>query len=1284
VNEPDTEPGTPRDAAAGERPSIRRRRRFRRFALAMAGLLLVAVLALAGALAWLLATPSGLQFALSQARPWLPEYVRIESVEGRLIGPLRIDGAAIRLDAATVEVERMELDWNPAALLAGEVHVREVAVEGLAVALADTGDAPAAAGPPTIPELPDELALPLAVRVDRFAVTPIELTLADGTAHRIDQVVFGVRAGSDALALDSLRIEAPAGHVAADLESGAAAPYPVTGRIDWEWDAGGELPPLAGSGRFDGTVSELRIDHELTAPTAVTLNAVLRLFDETPAWRADLTIASIRPAEWLAEAPAIEAGADLRLDGTLDTVSASGEFDLGSVPGGPYRGRLDLDADRASLRIGAFEIRPVDADDRRAALTGHVDYGDGTPRFDLRMDWRGLQWPLTGAPSARSPQGRMTLAGAVDDYRLDASARLALPGVGPDEPATIELRSEGDLNGFERFDTRIDWAGARLAADGRVHWQAPGEARVQAELRDLNPRRFGAAVAGRVDAGLEATGRWDASGVSGRLTVERLAGELDGRALDGGAELRFADGVLQVPGLRVAAGDARLEASGRAGERIDIDWSVAVPDIRALAGTGGGKISGSGRIGGSREQPSISARFEGAELQWDTVQVETLVLDADAVLSEARDSTATLSLNGVEAGGEALERVRASLSGRPGEHRLEVMASGPRGALEFTAAGALEGVDWRGRLAALEVQPAGRAAWTLAEPAPVRWVDGRGVVEELCLRQRPARLCLSGEGGADDWSARLGAETVPLALIGGFGPPDLAYEAQLDLQARLRGGAGPVTGEARLGITGGRVTGPVDGETHTLMAWEPGSVEATLAAERLDGRLELPLADGGRLAATVGVQRDTAATLSGRVQARIDDLGLVAALVPEIGRVEGQLNADIGLGGTLADPRLSGGAALEEGQVTIIPLGIAMTELDLDLETVGQGFRVRLGGRSGEGRVQALVDLRRGAGGAWSGEGRISGESFTAVDVPELGLELSPDLQWRIEGQTVRLDGGIAIPRARIEPRDLSGAVRTSPDAVIVSADDKAPEAVAGWRIIADVSVELGDDVRVDAFGLDGRLGGAIELRERPGQLTTATGELRVEEGTYTIYRQSLQIERGRVLFDGGPVADPGLDVRAVRRPRDVIVGVDVRGTLREPRATLFSEPPLPESQQLSYLIAGVPLGESSGSERSAMAAAAAALATSEQGRELAGTLGIQEVTVDRGEVGSNDGASLVLGRYLSPRLYVGYGIGLAEQANSVRMRYELNRRWSLEARSGAASSADLLYSIETEGGIDE
>ena len=1230
--------------AVRERPSTRRRRRLRRLALGLGAFLLVVVLALAAALAWLVATPSGLQFALSQARPWLPEGTRIESAEGRLIGPLRVEGVAVRTPAADLNVARIDLDWAPDALLTGTVHVHDLAVDNVTVTLAET-EAPADvdAGP-VIPALPDELVVPVGIRVDRLSAAPIQLNMADGTERRIDRLAFAVRAGADELAVESLLVEAPAGRVEADLATEPAAPYPVSGRIDWDWAPGGDLPALAGHGRFSGTVAELRIDHELTAPTAVSVDAALRLFGEAPAWRADIRFPNTRPRDWLAAAPALTASADLALEGTLKRVSAEGRFGLHDVPGGPYKGQLDVEADAETLRIGHVRLRPAGTEERRATLRGSLAYAGPEPRFDVTLDWRDLQWPLREVPAARSPEGRIALQGTVDDYSLEAGLHVAVPDTGPAEPAELRLTASGTRSGLEGVDARVDWGGARL------------------------------------DVGADA--RWDEGGIAADVTLTRLAGELDGRPVGGGRSARYADGVLTIPELRLEAGESRVRVSGEAGDRLAIDWSADIPDLQALTGLVAGRISGEGRIEGTPAAPAVTARLQGGDLEWETLRIGALSLRADGVVDGDRDSSLELSLTDIEASAESVKEVSATLAGRPGQHRLDLTARGPRGNVDLGATGALEGTDWRGRLETLRLVKRERPAWTLAEPATVRWIDGRARAGDICLLQDPARVCVRGEGGAAAWSARLEATTIPLARIGAFGPEDLDYEGTLDLRADLSGGERPVTGEARLDITPGQVSGTIDEESETLLAWEAGRIDATLGENRVDGRMTLPLADGGRLAATLGIDRGDTAALSGRVQGRIDELGLIAAVVPALGRVDGRLVADIGLGGTLGDPQLNGNAKLEEGRVTVIPLGTEITQLELDLETIGRGFRVQLGGRSGDGRLQSVIDLRRGDGGAWFGEGRITGEAFTAVSVPELALDLSPDLRWRVEGREIRLDGRVAVPFARIAPRDLSGAVHTSPDAVIVR-DEGEPETVEGWRMFADVGVDLGDDVRIDAFGLDGRLGGTIDIRERPDRLTTANGELRVEEGTYTIYRQSLEIERGRVLFDGGPVADPGLDVRAVRRPRDVTVGVNVRGTLRAPRASLFSEPPLPESQQLSYLIAGVPLGQSSGSDRSAMAAAAGALATSEQGRAIAGQLGIQEVGVDRGDPGTADGASLVLGRYLSPRLYVGYGIGLAEQANSVRMRYELSRRWSVEARSGATASADLLYSIETDEGIE-
>ena len=56
---------------------------------------------------------------------------------------------------------------------------------------------------------------------------------------------------------------------------------------------------------------------------------------------------------------------------------------------------------------------------------------------------------------------------------------------------------------------------------------------------------------------------------------------------------------------------------------------------------------------------------------------------------------------------------------------------------------------------------------------------------------------------------------------------------------------------------------------------------------------------------------------------------------------------------------------------------------------------------------------------------------------------------------------------------------------------------------------------------------------------------------------------------------------------------------------------------------------------------------------------------------------SLVLGKYLSPRLYVSYGISLIEEINTLKLRYTIGDRWTVSVESGSETGADVEYRIE-------
>jgi translocation and assembly module TamB len=302
----------------------------------------------------------------------------------------------------------------------------------------------------------------------------------------------------------------------------------------------------------------------------------------------------------------------------------------------------------------------------------------------------------------------------------------------------------------------------------------------------------------------------------------------------------------------------------------------------------------------------------------------------------------------------------------------------------------------------------------------------------------------------------------------------------------------------------------------------------------------------------------------------------------------------------------------------------------------------------------------------------LKGTNLRVVDVPEAQIDASPDLEFSVDGRKIEVTGSVNVPNAKIEPKDLNGAVRASSDEVIVGSETEDP--AKRFEVVTAITLGLGDHVNIQTSGLTGRLTGNITVRSGYDAITRATGELSVEEGKYRAYAHNMDIRHGRLIFTGGPVDDPGIDISAVRKFPDVTAGVNVRGTLLQPRLSFFSEPSLAQAEIVSLLLSGslstTPTRPNGAASNTALVQGGAMLA-----QELGQHVGIQEVGVES-DLLTND-TSLVLGRYLSPRLYVSYGISLTEQLNTLKLRYSLGDHWVVRTEVGQARGADLIYSID-------
>jgi translocation and assembly module TamB len=412
-------------------------------------------------------------------------------------------------------------------------------------------------------------------------------------------------------------------------------------------------------------------------------------------------------------------------------------------------------------------------------------------------------------------------------------------------------------------------------------------------------------------------------------------------------------------------------------------------------------------------------------------------------------------------------------------------------------------------------------------------------------------------------------------------------------------------------------------------------------------------------------------------------LSFLAQVIDEVANTAGTLAGDVALSGTLASPRLTGKVALEDAHADLTAPGITVEHLNLALVGDGSGdIDVNAHAESGGGEISGSGQLRF-AGAVPIGDLELKGKSFELYNTSDAHVFVSPDLALRAAVDRLNLTGRVSVPKASLTPRAVpQGAVSVSPDQIIVSEEGETTTRSLTRPLYAKVQLDLGNDVTFDGLGLTGKLGGGVQIIETPAEPTTGTGELRIEKGTYEAYGQKLDIRRGRLLFAGGPMTRPGLDVEAVRQAtQDILVGARVQGTLAQPKLTLFSEPPLPQQEQLSYLVLGRSLDSTSSSETSALSSAAIALGLKGGNfvsDRLNKSLGIQEFGIETQPGEGSSSASFVIGRYLSPSLYVSYGIGLFEPVNTLKLRYTISSHWRLVTESSAeGKGGDLLYHIE-------
>ena len=1226
-------------------------------------------------LLWLCLTNSGLQWSYQQVEPYLPGKLTLAKLEGRLIGPITAKGVEYQQDGAVINADQLTVEWLPVALLTAKIDITKLHLQGLEVVLppsAKTDQPQSQSQPINLPEIH----LPWRMMLNNVLIDGVRISQNEQN-FALQQIRLSATTLFSQVDIDELKIVAD--NFSLDIKGEVRPTHDYRHELEIAWQL--QLPSksqLNGAGQLKGDMKSSRISQQLTGPLQATVNADVENLLEQFNWQASVEVSKFDAHKLNPDWPAVNGKLNLDGKGDLSTATL-----VGNVVGEyPDYGAFDADVRLQRLPDSSIQFdrlmlhSPVN--DTRIVGRGQWLPGSDGGDVSLALDWQQLRWPLTGDAWFDSAIGSGWLMGNAKHYQFGLASDRPLPQA----PASFWYASaNGNLDGLEFDSLRLTTLDGEVTAKGRLAWSPQLLWQAQLDATAINPASLWPEWPGQLNATATSRGGFENGQLVAAADISKLTGKLRGYpvALHGG--LGWRDDGLDIDQLEFKSGTSQVSANGRLGETIKLDWRIVATDLAELYPQVKGQLKAEGQLSGSQTAPLIKASINGQSLSLPGYEIGSLDAAIAVDLLQWQQLDLKLAAESLDLNGYVLQSLKLDADDK--QLTAEAVSDAATAVIELK--GKVDAMAWNGQIVRAEIQSQRYDNWSLKAPARLNINKNSLNAEAACWHnQQQASLCASLQRDNDKWQSQLEMNKLPLLLAGPWLPADLKLEGLIDAKAELQlQGPGQLFGKAHIILSPGAINYPLLVGERDRWEYGGGNVDVVLNQQGLTSSAQLAMNNGDKFYGQLDLPGlnllaldNPNQPLQATAQLSVHDMGLIEAIVPEVYDLRGEMELNLSAAGTLKQPQLKGRAYLHNGAFRVPRLGLNIDQVSMDAKSEGfEKLNFVIKAHSGDGNlaIQGQTMLDRGAG--WPTVISVKGNEFEVARIPEAQVQVSPDLQVNLQRHLIDIKGKVHVPYAKLEPKDVTTAVRVSEDTVIVGAEQTTEEK---WTIVTSIRLTLGERVYFYGFGFDGRLGGSLLLQDEPGQLTTATGEINIPEGRYRAYGQRLDVEHGRLLYTGGPLSNPGLDLRAVRYVSNVTAGLKVRGSFNQPQIDLFSIPAMGQTDTLAYLLLGRPIENTSNEEGAMMAKAVLALGLS-GGDRLARTLGnrfgLDEMRVESSD--SGDQASLVMGRYLSPKLYISYGVGLIESINTFGVRYQISDKWQLKGESGEHQGADFLYTIE-------
>lgn len=765
---------------------------------------------------------------------------------------------------------------------------------------------------------------------------------------------------------------------------------------------------------------------------------------------------------------------------------------------------------------------------------------------------------------------------------------------------------------------------------------------------------------------------------------------------------------LNADNLVLRWGDNYITANGNARQ---LQTKINITSLDQLSDKLAGKVTGGATLSQPVGQalPTIYIDLVGERIALPGFILRQGRVRGKLVNLANSPSQLIITAEGLDAAGQTFKSVQATFNGTERAHVLDLDVANEQ--LDVSAR--LKGGFNRDKLSWSGVIGTGRITSkyvTLNQLQPAQLIvnlpnnqNGRDTDLKVQLAahcwqatDQTGKLCLRENliASPDKGEINVVLQNLDSSLFSAVLPSDIDWQGKINGKAIVGWQAGrPPTINTTLYSDNGKIGLIQDGDIASVsLPYKRVSLIALSVPEGIKLRTDINTGGGARGYAEVVVDPyKTPKPISGALVLNELNLAIFKPFFPGMRVLEGNVTMAGGLGGTLNQPQFYGNVKLANGRIAMFDLPVNLTNINTQAEI--RGTQATIDGTfksgAGAGTLTGTVNWQQKLQAKLS----VSGEGLVITQPPLLLAEINPDIDIivRPSERYVNITGVVSVPSATIRPPEASEDIITqTEDAVVIDRRNigNINEVLAvakPWSINADIGIDLGDDINFRGFGAVIPLAGAINITQNGTGVMRAKGVVQVSRRTnIDAFGQNLELNYGQVRFNGD-VMKPNLSIEAAKVINGKTVGVRVKGDTENPNIIVFNNAGLTQQQAMNALVTGridnrgaTQISEQGFKSQVTNNLAAAGLSFGLSGtrnltNQIGQALGFQSLTVDAS--GGSEDTNVNVTGYVSPDLYIRYGVGVFNAQNSLSIRYQLTRRIYVEATSAAESAVDVVYS---------